>query len=70
MTIPADLVAKADQTAGRWHRSRSWVIAEAVRQLPDEPTRSVTPRPQRRQVIAFDTLEDFYQWKKARRAGA
>ncbi len=33
MTIPADLVRQADQLARQWDRSRSWVIAEAVRRL-------------------------------------
>lgn len=32
--------------------------------------RAVRRRPARRQIIAFDTLEDFARWKKAHRAGA
>ena len=32
--------------------------------------RAVRRRPTRRQVIGFDSLEDFAQWNKARRAGA
>jgi len=33
-------------------------------------SRAVHPRARRTQIIAFDTLEDFALWKKARRAGA
>lgn len=35
MTIPPDLVRQADRLARRWDRSRSWVIAEAVRRLAE-----------------------------------
>jgi Arc/MetJ-type ribon-helix-helix transcriptional regulator len=35
MTIPADVLRRADQLARRWDRSRSWVIREAIRHLPD-----------------------------------
>jgi hypothetical protein len=37
MTIAADLIGRADQLARRWDRSRSWVIAEAVRRLAEKP---------------------------------
>ncbi len=43
MTIPADLVRQADQLARRWDRSRSWVIAEAVRRLSEQ--QKGTPQP-------------------------
>ncbi len=36
MTIPADLVRQADQLARQWDRSRSWVIAEAIRRLDQQ----------------------------------
>lgn len=32
--------------------------------------RQVRRRPRRHQVVAFDSYEDFYEWKKAKRAGA
>jgi len=31
--------------------------------------RQTRPRRPRQQVIGFDSYEDFYEWKKARRAG-
>lgn len=120
MTIPPEVLRKADQLATAWDRSRSWVIAEAIRRMGSAPdpaatlsafvaepavepylasaarearTRHLThalslsptvrlhqaealagmarrTRPPRLQIIGFDSLEDFGQWKKARRAGA
>lgn len=120
ITLPSDLVKAADRRAGELDRSRSWLLAEALRQHLAAPAaaptgrvsepaapvyathdvaearsrhlindlklppaerlrraeelgrvaRLVRPRPQRHQVIAFDTYEDFYQWKKARLVGA
>lgn len=37
MTIPADLVRRADRLARQWDRSRSWVLAEGIRRLGDRP---------------------------------
>jgi len=122
ITLPGELVRWADREAKRLGRSRSWVIAEALRgaaggvapaplsgglvrervvspyaAVADEmeearqrrlraalalsPTerlrkaeellrlaRAVRPRRGRHQVIAFDTFEEFWQWKKADRA--
>jgi predicted transcriptional regulator len=114
VTLPADLLASADSRAQRLDRSRSWVVAEALRGYlrapvvrdpavayaaaavadagrqhlaadlrlaPAERLRRAEelrrlarsaqrPRVPRRQVIGFDTYEDFYEWKKARRVGA
>lgn len=114
ITIPADLVRKADARARREGRSRSWVLSEAVRQYVSEsagktvsvqeparrpypqatglgaqrqeqleadllltPTQRVReaeemyriallahPQPRFEQVVMFDTLEDFFAWKK------
>lgn len=46
--------------------------AERLRQADSlvNLARAVRRRSARRQVIGFDSLEDFAQWKKARRAGA
>lgn len=44
VSLPADLVRQADQEAARLGRSRSWVIAEALRgrgAAPSEPVSSV-----------------------------
>lgn len=35
MTIPADVLRKADRLARQWDRSRSWVIAEAIRRVDE-----------------------------------
>ena len=119
ITLPRDVLAAADRRAKELDRSRSWVVAEAVRAYvvkpgvvrepgieygrPAEATLAVAEarqrhlladlgqspaerlrqagdlvslawqghgRRQRAQVIGFDTYEDFYKWKKARRAGA
>jgi hypothetical protein len=124
ITLPRDVLAAADRRARALDRSRSWVIAEAIRALvaapspaapardrvrePEAPVYAAqevadarrrhlatdlkrTPaerlrraeelarlarqvRPQkgggrRQQVIGFDSYEDFYEWKKAHRAG-
>ncbi|OYV64901.1 MAG: hypothetical protein B7Z72_12725 [Gemmatimonadetes bacterium 21-71-4] len=50
ITIPAALVAQADTAARRRNRSRSWIIAEAVRRYveaaaPGEAVREPTPLP-------------------------
>ena len=37
MTIPPDILRRADRLAKAWDRSRSWVLAEGVRLLPDPP---------------------------------
>jgi hypothetical protein len=122
MTLPADLLRQTDQEAKRLGRSRSWVIAEALRRMqagtgagagpglvreattaspyvavqeemevardrrlraalalsPGERlrqanellrlARAVRPARNRTQVIAFDTFEDFWLWKRAHRA--
>jgi Ribbon-helix-helix protein, copG family len=120
MTLPADLLRQTDQEAKRLGRSRSWVIAEALRRAqggigappglvreaaiaspylavheeleaardrrlraalalsPAERlrqanelvrlARAVRPPRSRSQVIAFDTFEDFWLWKRAHRA--
>lgn len=137
ITVPKDLVTAADRRARQLHRSRSWVVAEALRvwlgareqgARSREPTRTLAVREagpgyavrrrdeasvdvavevaaarerhlaaelalppverlrraeelarlardaqgrgRRRQVIAFDSYEDFYAWKKARLVGA
>ena len=61
MTIPADLVRQADQLARRWDRSRSWVIAEAVRLLSEQQKGTPEPGmdggrldPHRRRLLADD----------------
>jgi hypothetical protein len=117
VTIPASVLAAADRRARELGRSRSWVVAQAIRQytraqagvvrepepvayavaevaearrrrlvrdleLPaDERLRQAEELAQlgreqraraarRHQVIGFDSYEDFYEWKKARHAGA
>ena len=123
MTIPDNLVSALGRKAKELDRSRSWVIAEAVRrflEVPPAAGRAVAAlrepaapayaaadvaaarlhhlrsdlalpptkrlkqaeelaslaRSRRRrkgtrhQVIGFDSYEDYYEWKKARRAGA
>jgi len=121
LTLPKAVLAAADRRAKELDRSRSWVIAEALRQwnaggapttashavrepaaqpygarevaearhqhlltdlqrTPAERLRRAgdlarlaqagRPRGPRVQIIGFDSYEDFYQWKKARRAGA
>ena len=120
MTIAPDVLEAADRLAGRWGRSRSWVISEALRRLAAQPIesawpaavaeplqnegfvavasvkadqlrrtaalspadrlreaeslvrlgRAARPRHRRAQVVGFATLDDFAQWKKARRSGA
>lgn len=114
ITLPRDLLAAADARAKRLDRSRSWVVAEALRgwltasaRVVSEPSvtygarevaearrlhaasalrlspserlrraeelgrlaRAAQRRPARHQVIAFDTYEDYYEWKKARLVG-
>jgi predicted transcriptional regulator len=114
ITLPRTLLDSADARARQLDRSRSWVVAEALRAFlataavrePAVPyaaaevaeakrqhlaadlrlplaerlrraeelgrlARSAQRHKGRRhQVIAFDTYEDFYEWKKARRVGA
>lgn len=36
ITIPTDVLIRADQLAREWDRSRSWVLAEGVRRLGPE----------------------------------
>jgi len=43
MTIPPDVLRRADRIAKREGRSRSWVLADAVRRLP-EPAPANLPR--------------------------
>lgn len=114
ITLPRDLLAAADARAKRLDRSRSWVVAESLRQLVSgvpgvvrEPPvaygarevlearrfhaasdlrlspaerlrraeelgrlgRTAQRRAPRQQVIAFDSYEDYYEWKKARLVG-
>ncbi len=120
ITLPRDVLAAADREAKRLDRSRSWVVAEALRRYvaetegsgrPAQVTERAAPvyaaaevaearrrhlaadlklppaerlrraeelahlarlvhgRRRRHQVVAFDSYEDFYEWKKAQRAG-
>lgn len=59
MTIPADALRLADKLAKAWDRSRSWVLAEAVRRLDGEAGPSIeSPKPaaldsyRRQQLVA------------------
>jgi hypothetical protein len=122
ITLPRDVLAAADKQARALDRSRSWLVADALRRylstssaaaatpgriseappvayaarevaeararhlaaemrLPAEErllraeqlgqlARQAQRRGRRQQVIAFDTYEDFYEWKKARLVGA
>ncbi len=117
ITLPRPLLVEADRRARALGRSRSWVLADALRAYlagsaaprvseaipptyaaqevaaarlrhlkhdlalpPAERLRRVSElaalaRPggregRRHQIIGFDSYEDFYAWKKARRAGA
>jgi len=122
ITLPRELVAAADQQARALDRSRSWLVADALRRYLSTPAadaaspgrvreapavayaarevaeartrhlaaemklpaeerllraeqlgqlaRQAQRRGRRQQVIAFDTYEDFYEWKKARLVGA
>jgi hypothetical protein len=121
ITLPQELVAAADRRARQLDRSRSWVVAEALRTAlagssPPAPSQVREPAPvyaavavaearqrhltvdlalspeervrraeelsrlaklarraptgRRQQVIGFETYEDYYEWKKARLAGA
>lgn len=49
MTIPPDALRRADRLAKRAGRSRSWVLAEAVRrlELPEPPAATAAPAPKR-----------------------
>ncbi len=114
ITLPKDLLAAADARARRLDRSRSWVLAEALRVLLTERTpvvrepvtayaarevedarrrhlasdlrlvpgerlrraeelgrlaRSAQQRGPRHQVVAFDSYEDYYEWRKTRLIG-
>ena len=119
ITLPRDVLQAADRRAKQLDRSRSWVIAEALRayecnpsgtaarvreaeapvygtqdvaearrrhlatdlaRSPEERLRRAEElarvarqrrraRGPRHQIIGFDTYEDFYEWKKANRAG-
>jgi hypothetical protein len=122
LTLPSALLAAADRRAKELDRSRSWVIAEALRQWlaterppaetgsrlvretaapygaeevaharrrhlaaelqlsPAERLRRAEElgrlartrqlRRPRTQIIGFESYEDYYEWKKGRRAGA
>ncbi len=119
ITLPRPVLEAADKAAARLDRSRSWVVAEAIRRFADEAAgsasprvgqqvtspydeselhavrirrlkvdlaktpeerlreadslfdiaRAVHPRTRRWQVIGFESLKDFHQWKKVRAAG-
>lgn len=55
MTIPADVLRRADRLAKAWERSRSWVLAEGIKRL-SEPPRTAPAQPldesRRRQLQA------------------
>lgn len=42
MTVPPDLLRRADRLAKAWDRSRSWVLSEAIRQLPEPAVSKIT----------------------------
>lgn len=55
MTIPPEVLRRADRIAKREGRSRSWLLAEAVRRF-EEPTPVELPRldPSRREMLRAD----------------
>ena len=65
-------LAIAEARAAQLRRNLALSPAERLRQAEAlvNLARAVRRRPTRRQVIGFDSLEDFVQWNKARRAGA
>lgn len=101
-TLPRELVKAADSEARRLSRSRSWVVADALRcrltasigspeaaafeearrsqrqadlrLTPSERVRAAEElaelafasraRPRRKQVIIFEGLEDYFDWKR------
>jgi predicted transcriptional regulator len=114
ITLPQDVLTAADRRARELDRSRSWLVAEALRTFVSravhEPEGPVYAREavadarrrhiaadlqlspeerlrraeelahlgklarhgrtgRRRQIIGFDTYEDYYEWKRARLAG-
>lgn len=64
--------AVAEGRTAQLRRNLELSPGERLRQAEDlmNLARAVRTRPIRRQIIGFDTLEDFAQWKKAHRAGA
>jgi predicted transcriptional regulator len=107
ITLPPDVLGAADKLARELDRSRSWVVAEAVRQYALNSTerasetiaaardellrrelalspaerlkraedllhlaRLAHPRKPRTQIIAFDSAEEFAEWKRASRIRA
>ena len=82
MTIPSDVLRRADRIAKREGRSRSWVLTDAVRRLADlalSPTERVlaaerTARevPFRRfgaLFVTFERFEDYLEWKRSETLG-
>ena len=103
ITLPPEVLAAADRLAREMDRSRSWVVAEAVRRYAatseseadtiaaarlqllrsdmalspaerlrraEELThlaRMVHPRKPRTQIIAFDSADEFMEWKRSTR---
>lgn len=45
ITIPAEVLKQADRLAEAWDRSRSWVLAEAVRRMAQLPAAATAPAP-------------------------
>ena len=57
MTIPADLLKRADKLAKAWERSRSWVLAEGIKRLSEPPPRATSDQrldESRRQQLQAD----------------
>ncbi len=55
LTIPPDVLRRADRLAKREGRSRSWVLTEAVRRLPDTaPVESMRLDESRRAMLRAD----------------
>lgn len=55
MTIPPDVLRRADRIAKREGRSRSWVLAEAVRQMAEPvPAKELRLDESRRAQLASD----------------
>lgn len=59
VTLPPDVLALANQLARRLDRSRSWVVAEAIRRLVETPEPQPRPFPGGRERVAAYTADPF-----------
>jgi len=64
ITLPPDTLRAADELAAQQDRSRSWIVAEAIRQYA--AAQAERARPTRSEPLSSSSFDEFLAWQRDR----